>query len=255
MLALQRGAGNAAVARMLATRKLQRVLHLGEGPTAEHYDLKTIDTLVEDLVKRRQIPSVAAKKRSKAEADIRAAVLVFYRNDRHFVDIGVLEGAVEDRLQDQQFVRNVQWTQDEATVAQAHPEREKFLAALAGVIPAKDALELWELTVKGVRLQPTLGDKDWKNNPHYRELSTKFATQLQMRRRKFALWSGGYDVSMYAQGRGYTTLEVTRAGKIYDQLKLFKDFSALGEMWNNISRQFVQSAFGEVHVFLRTFDP
>jgi hypothetical protein len=148
------------------------------------------------------------------------------------------------------------WSKDEATVAQEHPERGKFLAALAGVIEPAAALRLWDLTIKGVRLQPTLSDKDWKNNPHYRELSTGFAQQLQMREGgRFALWTGGYDVSMYAQGHGYFTLEMTRAGKIYDQLKLFKQFSALGEMWNNISRQFVQSAFGEVHVFLRTFDP
>jgi hypothetical protein len=69
-----------------------------------------------------------------------------------------------------------------------------------------------------------------------------------------ALWSGGYDVSMFAQNKGFRTLEATEAGRLFDQLKLFKDFSTLGPLWDAISTKFVASFAGETHVFVRSMD-
>jgi hypothetical protein len=120
-----------------------------------------------------------------------------------------------------------------------------------------DVEELWQLTVQGVdwASRPGLAREEKKQNPYYPRIAERFKSALVVRQgERLALWSGGYDVSMYAQDRGFNTLEVTRAGKVYDQLKLFKNFSPLGELWNQISREFVVHAQAEVHVFLRSFD-
>jgi hypothetical protein len=72
---------------------------------------------------------------------------------------------------------------------------------------------------------------------------------------RMALWSGGFDVSVYAEARGFSTLEHTVAGRVFESLELYKDWGIIGEFWNELSRAFVEGAQGEVHVFMRTHDP
>jgi hypothetical protein len=71
-----------------------------------------------------------------------------------------------------------------------------------------------------------------------------------------ALWSGGYDVSEYARKRkGYTTLESTLLGGVFDTLELYSDWKCIGPLWNAISRKFVEGGHGIIHVFIRVHAP
>lgn len=236
------------------------------------YGLKELDGLADTLL----AGSLTANLQKTGMAPdamrgkVQEAMKVFYRNDRHFSDDDVLAGAVLDRLADEKRVEDVAWSGDPdksktmgadevATHPETggHPEHGRFVAALSGFMAEADVEELWQLTVQGVdwASRPGLAREEKKQNPYYPQIAERFKSALVVRQgERLALWSGGYDVSMYAQDRGFNTLEVTRAGKVYDQLKLFKNFSPLGELWNQISREFVVHAQAEVHVFLRSFD-
>lgn len=154
-------------------------------------------------------------------------------------------------------------TEDELSAARqlalTHPERNGFFAAMEAFIDEKHTIEhLWDLTIRGIVHQRRLnaaGLKKVVRNSRYEELAEALAPHLQAGDRP-ALWAGGFAVSAYAQAHGYCTLEATRAGLLFDRLKLYKDFSTLGPLWNGLSRKFVAScAQREVHVFLRSFDP
>lgn len=259
-----------------------QALYVGHGPgQEERYALAEIDALVDALVPHGGLdgrvlslwPGISG---SDLRSRVRQAVLVFYRNGRHFVDMDVLAEAVLDRLADEKRVEEVAWggdpdkhggEGDPGALADSlarhadtggHPEHGKFAAALAGFLPADVVEELWLLTVKGIDWanRPGLTKDEKKRNPYYPQLASLLREALLVPPdRVLALWSGGYDVSMYAQERGYFTLETTRAGKVYDQLKLFKNWAPLGELWNQISKQFVVHGTPEVHIFVRSYDP
>jgi hypothetical protein len=263
----------------------KRALFVGRDSSQRKYSLPELDSLVDSLVAQGSLtdrikglyPTITP---DSLRYRVRQAVLVFYRNGQHFVDMGVLAGAVTDRLGDEKTVEEVTWSgdpdkhvkigevvNDPTSVADSlathpstmgHPERGRFTAALSGFLSTSAIEELWLLTVQGVDWanRPGLTKEEKKKNPYYPELAKRMKEALVVPQgERLALWSGGYDVSMYAQERGFFTLEVTRAGKVYDQLKLFKNFAPLGELWNQISREFVVHGQDEVHVFLRVFDP
>ncbi|HEX4418747.1 MAG TPA: DUF4157 domain-containing protein [Kofleriaceae bacterium] len=242
---------------------IQRKITLGQagGPTPPKVvDLAHVEGLVRDVIALNDAALIAAATTVNAaqpNAAIRDAVLVLYRNDRTFDTMPALVAATIDRLSQIQNVAAVDWSGDAADVAVAHPERGVFAQALHGLVDPAKIEELWKLTIAGVHYQKDLNAQGKKHdpNPHYVQLAQEFEALLAVKAAdKPALWSGGYDVSMYAQGKGYRTLEVTEAGKMFDQLKLFKDFSTLGPLWNNISKKFVSSFAGETHVFVRTMD-
>jgi hypothetical protein len=257
-VALPGGAGGA-----VTQGPVQRKLTLGKagGPTPPRVvDLPQVEALVGEVIAANDAGLKAAATKVNAgdpNAAIRDAVLVLYRNDRVFDALPALIAAATERLALIQSVAAVNWDGDVADVAVAHPERPVFFQALHGLVDPAKIEELWNLTCQGVHYQKALNAKDKKQdpNPHYIRLAAELDTLLAVKAGdRPALWSGGYDVSMYAQGQGYRTLEVTAAGKIYDQLKLFRDFSTLGKLWDNISKKFVASFAGETHVFVRTMD-
>ena len=71
-----------------------------------------------------------------------------------------------------------------------------------------------------------------------------------------ALWVGGYDVATYAQLKGYTTVDATRAGRALSRLELYKDAWAVAPLAKYLAKEFVRrNPEGEAHVFLKTHDP
>jgi Domain of unknown function (DUF4157) len=253
----------AAGGAMGGASAIQRKITLGTSGGAAPprvIDLDHVEGLVREVIALNDPALVAAATKVNAtdpNAAIRDAVLVLYRNDRAFATMPELAAATTERLGQIHAVAAVDWSGDAADVADAHPERGAFARALDGLVAPAKIDELWKLTIAGVQYQKGLKakDKGGDPNPHYIQLAQEFEALLAVKATdKPALWSGGYDVSMYAQGKGYRTLEVTAAGKMFDQLKLFKDFSTLGQLWNNLSRKFVSSFAGETHVFVRTMD-
>ena len=70
-----------------------------------------------------------------------------------------------------------------------------------------------------------------------------------------AFWTGGFDVSLYAQSKGFTTLEKTKAGQVFSALMLYSHWKPLGSLWNHLSLEFVKNCGDTAHVFFRVQDP
>ncbi|WNG33690.1 hypothetical protein F0U61_08640 [Archangium violaceum] len=156
----------------------------------------------------------------------------------------------------------------------SHPDAPEFQKAFTalGMSEAKTA-EVWGDILHGVKRQeqiradvkesrtsPYTSDKPKPDtsNPHYEKVAHEMGPYLRIEdgQRPLALWSGGYDVSKYAQLNGYTTLESTPAGRALSGLEIYKDPKAVTPMWNHLSEEFVrQNPQGEAHAFMRTHDP
>lgn len=144
---------------------------------------------------------------------------------------------------------------------QAHPEWPRFQEAFLALGMNESPVErLWEQTLKGVKYQERLratGQPD-RPNPFFARVAQAVAPYLKIEqgRGPLALWSGGYDVSKYAQQQGFSTLESTPAGRVFAALELYKDPGAVVPLWDHLSEQFMeQNDQGPAHVFLRTHDP
>jgi len=254
-------AGGASHTPSPADGSSQRVVLGKDGEPQRVVDIGEIEALVNEVIDLRDPAVIAAAKAinpDDPDAVIRDAILVFYRNGRQFDTVGALADATTARLDTTQRVGDVDWDADVKDIAATHPERGPFFDALDGLVDPARIESLWSLVVAGVHFQKQLNDAgavQGGENPHYRKLADELEALLAVAPGDMpALWSGGYDVSMYAQQRGYRTLEVTAAGKIFDQLKLASDFDMVGWMWDAISRKFVASFGGEIHVFVRTMD-
>ncbi|MFD8612172.1 hypothetical protein [Streptomyces sp. NPDC059631] len=156
-----------------------------------------------------------------------------------------------------------------AAKAQDHPEWPVFRGLMtAGGFPPDVVESAWQLLLGGVAEQerlntgsadPSLDPAERRayraSNTWYRELVDLVGDHLRITTPTMALWSGGFDVSVYAQSKGHTSLEFTRLGKVVDQLELHADWKLQAPLWNVLSRAFVERATGPVHVFLRAYSP
>ncbi|MFE7659342.1 hypothetical protein [Streptomyces celluloflavus] len=160
-------------------------------------------------------------------------------------------------------------TEHYADKAQDHPEWPVFQNLMkAGGFPSDVIDSAWQLLLGGVGEQdrlnqesadPSLGPDERRahraSNSWYRELVNLVGDHLRISTPTMALWSGGFDVSVYAHAKGHTSLEFTRLGKVVDQLELHADWKLQAPLWNVLSRAFVERATGPVHVFLRAYNP
>ncbi|PTL76616.1 hypothetical protein [Vitiosangium sp. GDMCC 1.1324] len=155
-----------------------------------------------------------------------------------------------------------------------HPDAPGFQKAFTalGMSEAKTQ-EVWGDILHGVKRQeeirthvkesrttPWTPDKVKPDttNPHYQKVAQEMGPYLRIEQGQgpLALWSGGYDVSKYAQLKGYTTLESTPAGRALSGMEIYKDPKAVTPMWNYLSEEFVkQNPEGPAHAFMRTHDP
>jgi hypothetical protein len=139
----------------------------------------------------------------------------------------------------------------------AHPEWPLFRDALTKLPPpdkqlsGSDIESVWETVLLGIQ-DDTPEARAWTWASAVEKLRALLSVTPGQR---MALWSGGFDVSVYADGRGFSTLEHTAAGRVFESLELYRDWAIIGELWNALSRAFVDGAQGEVHVFMRTHDP
>ncbi|WP_146074962.1 hypothetical protein [Streptomyces sp. Ru73] len=156
-----------------------------------------------------------------------------------------------------------------ATKATDHPEWPLFQEMMdKGGFPADVTESAWQLLLGGLVEQDQLNTQSADtsidpaerrarraSNTWYRELVNLVGDHLRVTTPTMALWSGGFDVSKYAQAKGHTSLEFTRLGKIVDQLELHANWKLQAPLWNVLSRAFVERATGPVHVFLRAYNP
>ncbi|MBK7535683.1 MAG: hypothetical protein IPI49_10025 [Myxococcales bacterium] len=229
--------------------------------TTSSIKLEDADHLANQIVASADASLLEAAKKvdpNNPQAAIRAAVIKeAFELGRSFASPEQVTRAVMERLARMHDVTEVDWNRPADEVAGTHPERAVFAEALKDLAPPAKIEQLWSLVIQGVQFQKQLNEAGKKHdpNPHYKQLAAELTTMLRARDGgKPALWSGGIDVSIYARAHGYSTLENTKAGELFNQLKLFQDFSTLGPLWNAISRKFVGSFEGDVHVFVRTMD-
>jgi hypothetical protein len=136
----------------------------------------------------------------------------------------------------------------------AHPEWPQFRDALAESLPEVEIERIWRLMLQGIRAQA--GGSQAAGDASFHAAAEALRSLLGIRPgRKMALWTGGFDVSLYAEKKNFSTLEGTAAGRVLQSLELYKDWDIIGVLWNHLSRVFVQGAQGEVHVFMRVHDP
>jgi hypothetical protein len=136
----------------------------------------------------------------------------------------------------------------------AHPEWPDFRRALGEHLPEFEIEWVWRLMLQGIRAQA--GGKRAAADASFWAAAEGLRSLLGVSPgRKMALWTGGFDVSRYAERKKFSTLEGTTAGRVLDSLELYKDWAIIGILWNHLSRVFVQGAQGEVHVFMRVHDP
>ncbi|MEV8565065.1 DUF4157 domain-containing protein [Streptomyces sp. NPDC051322] len=160
-------------------------------------------------------------------------------------------------------------TEHYAAKAQEHPEWLVFQKLMQqGGFPADVIESAWQLLLGGVleqdelnrqsadeSIDPAERRKLRASNTWYRELVHLVGDHLKITTPTLALWSGGFDVSVYAHGKGHTSLEFTRLGKVVDQLELHANWKLQAPLWNVLSTAFVERATGPVHVFLRAYNP
>jgi hypothetical protein len=252
-----------------------RALYVGHNAQQRRYTLQELGSLVDSLMAEGSVTAKTAEslfptlRADARRGRVEKSIYDFYDDGRHFDDMNVLVGAVADRLAHLKRVEDTTWKEgtDEQRKADGfathpevgdHPDHTKFIAILTGFLTPEAAEELWQLTMQGIDWgkQPGRAKEDLKDNPFYPKLAERFRKALTIPTgERLALWSGGYDVRMYAQERYFVTLESTRAGHLYNQLSLFNNWDVLGGLWKAISREFAHQAPSEVHVFVRFYNP
>lgn len=166
---------------------------------------------------------------------------------------------------------NIRNSHDVTEIGQ-HPEEAMFLNMMVTLgINNDDAMQIWLTLLEGFQIQDFLNEAatmgivggQYFTNNDIREDNELFIQVARAVRPLLnvgnivGLWSGGFDLSQYAQSIGCVTLEESPFGFILDSLYLTNSWGRLGPLWNIISREFVDVAIGqgaEFHVFLRTYD-
>lgn len=166
------------------------------------------------------------------------------------------------------YIRN---SYDTAEIGQ-HPEEAMFLHMMTRLgVNNDDAMQIWLTLLEGFQIQDFLNEAatidvvggQYFTNNDIRQDNELFIQVAQAVRpllnvgNLVGLWSGGFDLSQYAQSIGCITLEESPFGFILDSLYLTNSWGRLGPLWNIISKEFVDVAIGqgaEFHIFLRTYD-
>lgn len=140
-----------------------------------------------------------------------------------------------------------------------HPEWKKYhemmTAAKIGPVTIHRG---WDLLMQGFEEQGELYLIDRGSRPsnqYFDAFARLMEDELRFKpNTSLALWSGGYDVSRYAQSKGHTPLEQTKIGYVLDHLEFHKNWKLQAALWNTVSRAFVRNPSLNVHLFLRGWD-
>lgn len=167
--------------------------------------------------------------------------------------------------------QNIRDTYNVTDIGQ-HPEETEFIQMMSMIgVNRDDALQIWLTLLEGFQIQDFLNQASLRGivggqyftNEQIRQANDLFQQVAYAVRpllnvgNVVGLWSGGFDLSQYAQSIGCVTLEESPFGFILDSLYLTNSWARLGPLWNIISREFVDVAIqnnAEFHVFLRVYD-
>ncbi len=141
-----------------------------------------------------------------------------------------------------------------------HPEYLDFRAGFSSHLTTTEINQLWRQIIYGTiytknRIKNGLS---YKKNPYFEGVANFLDSKKLLspdQGKKSALWSGGYDVSLFARKHEYATIENTPAGKVFDNLVLCDNWKPLGQLWNHFSEKYVHNVDKDVHVFFRVHDP
>ena len=128
------------------------------------------------------------------------------------------------------------------------------------VITGAEAKYIWLLILAAAREKTRLEKRSSAENNRYIAELTNYAKKhnhLLDAQDKLALWSGGVDLSEYAQDElGYRCLETSKLGGILNQAQLYRNDTRTWDLWDPLAEAFVEQVrrHQEVHVFVRTFD-
>uniref|UniRef100_A0AAU2A1D2 Uncharacterized protein n=1 Tax=Streptomyces sp. NBC_00093 TaxID=2975649 RepID=A0AAU2A1D2_9ACTN len=151
----------------------------------------------------------------------------------------------------------------------AHPEWAMYRTLMTDAGFSANVVEnLWSLLVGGLREQETINSASAdpsltrterrlrrEGNDWYQQAIEMLRENSGFTTPRMALWSGGFDVCKYAQSKGYTPMEFTRAGKVFNELEFHRNWGLQGPLWNALSKFYAAQATGPVHIFLRSYSP
>jgi hypothetical protein len=211
--------------------------------------------LAAHTITRRRGPSPHPSRESRRRfpAGIRPQLLIGRTADETF-------GAVID-------VKTVLLTGNEAPRGhyadspESHPEWERYRQLMLALsVPPSSVAASWKLLLSAMRQQADLNrsypDSGTRPaNAGYQQFADMLSALLEIGHgHTIGLWSGGFDVSEYAALKGHVTLEFTALGSILSRLLLHQDWKLISPLWRVLSRKFVELNFGEVHVFVASYD-
>lgn len=155
-----------------------------------------------------------------------------------------------------------------------HPGFEAFMhraAAMKKPMPGAEAKKLWKAVMQAVGFSCEGHEKASSGNAAQqdlgKQLKAKAAAQFKsiaedmlkgrfemLKDKPYALWSGGEITHKFASSKGYTVLEQTQAGKLFDNMKILdrNSWKQLMPLWEALSRQYAcMPDIGTVHAFQR----
>jgi aminoglycoside phosphotransferase (APT) family kinase protein len=128
-----------------------------------------------------------------------------------------------------------------------HPERPRWMAGARDAgLPAARAAHLWYLVIAGLR-DGVPGNFD--------VVADELMKNMRIEPKKGALWSKGEDLSDYAVGLGFVTLEAQEFYKITKGLTLLDDWPRVRPVWVAFSVRYASQLRKEIHVFARQIGP
>jgi len=135
------------------------------------------------------------------------------------------------------------------------PPEPLFVDVLRGAgVDEENIWALWDWTYMGINFEI---DNPGARNPYYENIAMYAAELLELGAgATMALWSGGIDLTGYAERKHYSPLESTPLAMAYTAINQYASWELLRPLWAQLSRQFVMLArMRPVHIFVRTFDP
>ena len=222
---------------------------------------KLSDRKVESSVNFKMFLAESKQVENTLDNLIKYSVKATYDSDEDVFLKKSVKTKLRDELRMNIFGKNLDWSTIQIDPL-AHPEWSIFHDRLYPFIQDESELkELWTLLIDGIFEQKKLIEKDQKHeiNISFLNLANKLSNfgllSRQSTNKQYALWSGGYDVSLYARQNDFLTLEKTPAGEILDDLVLYPAWGPIGQLWNAISDKFTDGIDDDVHVFFRVHDP
>ncbi|HWO67264.1 MAG TPA: phosphotransferase [Umezawaea sp.] len=128
-----------------------------------------------------------------------------------------------------------------------HPERARWMAGAARIhLSSATANDLWYLVIAGIRD---------RRPDHFATVADTLMRAMRVKPGKGALWSKGVDLSDYAAGLGFVTLETQEFYNVTEGLVLLDDWDRVRPVWQAFSERYARRLRKEIHIFVRQLVP